>query len=231
MATETRWQQNDRALATLQQAVESHDTMLSEIKATMNGILKHFDYYRQKGIVPGSEGDSDGNFQSTHSHTSSPNGRSFRFGRMDFPKFHGEDVVGWLDRCEHFFKVDNVPEEQKIDIVTIHVDGDALLWHQTYVKMKELQGNTLTWAEYSSTIQARFGLSNYYDPMLDLRNLQQEESVTEYYKQFSTIFHHIQLHDVLSEKQSLSNFIGGLRPELQGPIRMLQPKTMYDVFR
>lgn len=61
MATKIRWQQNDHALAPLQQAVEGHDTMLGEIKATMNGILKHFDYFWQKGVVPGVDGKTDDN--------------------------------------------------------------------------------------------------------------------------------------------------------------------------
>ena len=31
--------------------------------------------------------------------------------KIEFPRFGGEDVRGWLYKCEQFFRVDNVPDE------------------------------------------------------------------------------------------------------------------------
>ncbi|GJV38799.1 gypsy/ty3 retroelement polyprotein [Tanacetum coccineum] len=36
-----------------------------------------------------------------------------RVTKIEFPRFGGEDLRGWLFRCEKFFKVDNVPNENK----------------------------------------------------------------------------------------------------------------------
>ncbi|GJZ89220.1 hypothetical protein Tco_0661002, partial [Tanacetum coccineum] len=36
-----------------------------------------------------------------------------RVTKIEFPKFGGDDVKGWMYKCEQFFKVDNVPDEQK----------------------------------------------------------------------------------------------------------------------
>nr|GEX43961.1 hypothetical protein [Tanacetum cinerariifolium] len=36
-----------------------------------------------------------------------------RVTKIELPRFGGEDVGGWLFRCEQFFKVDNVPGENK----------------------------------------------------------------------------------------------------------------------
>ncbi|GJY73408.1 hypothetical protein Tco_0477839 [Tanacetum coccineum] len=33
-----------------------------------------------------------------------------RIGKLEFPKFYGEDVKGWLFRVKKFFAVDNVPD-------------------------------------------------------------------------------------------------------------------------
>ncbi|GKC16107.1 hypothetical protein Tco_1012889 [Tanacetum coccineum] len=36
--------------------------------------------------------------------------RFSRMGKLEFPKFYGEDVKGWLFRVKKFFAVDNVPD-------------------------------------------------------------------------------------------------------------------------
>nr|GEU69387.1 hypothetical protein [Tanacetum cinerariifolium] len=37
-----------------------------------------------------------------------------RVTKIEFPRFEGEDVRGWLFKCEQFFKVDGVADDQKI---------------------------------------------------------------------------------------------------------------------
>ncbi|GJZ84917.1 hypothetical protein Tco_0650256 [Tanacetum coccineum] len=34
-----------------------------------------------------------------------------RLTKVEFPKFGGEDVRGWMFRCEQFFTIDNIAEE------------------------------------------------------------------------------------------------------------------------
>jgi len=52
-----------------------------------------------------------------------------RLAQVEFPKFCGEDVQGWIYRCEQFFEVDNIGEEMKVKIALIHLSGKALQWH------------------------------------------------------------------------------------------------------
>nr|GEW62688.1 hypothetical protein [Tanacetum cinerariifolium] len=33
--------------------------------------------------------------------------------KVEFPKFYGDDVKGWVLRCEQFFSIDDIPENQK----------------------------------------------------------------------------------------------------------------------
>ena len=33
-----------------------------------------------------------------------------RLSRINFPKFEGEDVQGWLYKCEQFFELDAIAE-------------------------------------------------------------------------------------------------------------------------
>lgn len=56
--------------------------------------------------------------------------RSFsRLTRNEFPQFSGEDVLGWIYRCEQFFEVDHITEHLQVKVAVIHLSGKALLWH------------------------------------------------------------------------------------------------------
>ncbi|GKC84040.1 hypothetical protein Tco_1139757, partial [Tanacetum coccineum] len=46
-------------------------------------------------------------------------GQYSRMTKLEFAKFSGEDVKGWLFRCQQFFKVNNVSDEEKSDIYKI----------------------------------------------------------------------------------------------------------------
>ena len=56
-----------------------------------------------------------------------------RVSKVDFPKFEGHDVQWWVYKCESFFGVDGTPENVKVRIASIHLEGKALLWHQSYM--------------------------------------------------------------------------------------------------
>ncbi|GJS32932.1 hypothetical protein Tco_0531314 [Tanacetum coccineum] len=34
--------------------------------------------------------------------------------RIEFPRFRGDDVRGWLFKSEHYFKLNNIPDESKV---------------------------------------------------------------------------------------------------------------------
>ncbi|GKC34011.1 hypothetical protein Tco_1046395 [Tanacetum coccineum] len=80
--------------------------------------------------------------------------RFSRMGKLEFPKFYGEDVKAWLFRVKQFFAVDNVPEGDKIKIVSIHLYDKALAWHLQSIKA---HGETVGWDVYEEGIVKRFG--------------------------------------------------------------------------
>lgn len=115
-------------------------------------------------------------------------------------------------------------------MVTIHVKEKALLWHQSYMKIQDLQGTIVSWEDYSASIRSRFGDGTFYDPILELKNLKQQGPVTSYYRDFTSV---VQLvDDPRTEWQVQSLFVGGLKPELLGPAHMIQPKfyMMHNAF-
>ncbi|GKG43452.1 hypothetical protein Tco_0480136, partial [Tanacetum coccineum] len=36
-----------------------------------------------------------------------------RLVKVEFPKFYGEDVLGWIFKCDQFFLIDSNPKEEK----------------------------------------------------------------------------------------------------------------------
>ena len=50
-----------------------------------------------------------------------------RLTKVEFPKFYGEDVQGWLYRVNQFFDMDHINSDaQKFKLVSMHVFDKAL---------------------------------------------------------------------------------------------------------
>jgi len=62
----------------------------------------------------------------------SPSNHSLsRLPRIDFPRFEGDDVQGWVYKCEQFFDLDAIGDNRRVKIASIHLTGRALIWHQS----------------------------------------------------------------------------------------------------
>ena len=49
-----------------------------------------------------------------------------KFSKQNFSTFNGENPTGWVYKCERVFKYDEVPEQEKVGIASIHLEGKAL---------------------------------------------------------------------------------------------------------
>ena len=63
------------------------------------------------------------------------NNQFHRVTKLEFPKFGGDNVRDWMFRCEQFFKVDNVPDESKVNLISIHLYDVALMWHRNIIRL------------------------------------------------------------------------------------------------
>ncbi|GJW18472.1 LysM domain-containing GPI-anchored protein 2 [Tanacetum coccineum] len=144
-----------------------------------------------------------------------------RLTRLDFPKFNGEDVKGWLFRVQQFFAIDQIREDQKMRLVSMHLFDKALNWHLQFVKRF---GENVPWNVYEAEILSRFG-EVYDDPLVELKNLKQTTDVQSYQDKFEMLLNKVDL----SEAQAVSMFMGGLKGEVGVPLRMFKPVTMKDV--
>ncbi|XP_071725748.1 uncharacterized protein [Rutidosis leptorrhynchoides] len=143
-----------------------------------------------------------------------------RLTKLDFPKFEGDDVKGWLYKCDQYFVVDHIEDEDKIRIVSIHLLKKALVWHQQYVKK---HGPDITWVDYQEAVLKRFNAS-VEDPMAEIKNLRHTNSLQTYNDEFEVLLNKVDI----TEKQSISWYLAGLQKEIEMPVRMFNPKSLED---
>lgn len=74
--------------------------------------------------------------------------------KIEIPRFGGDDVRAWLFKSEQFFKVNNIPDENKVNLVSIHLCGIALKW---YKQLQSIIRGNLSWVNYKEAILQRFG--------------------------------------------------------------------------
>ncbi|GKB12369.1 hypothetical protein Tco_0846292, partial [Tanacetum coccineum] len=133
--------------------------------------------------------------------------RFSRMNKLEFPKFHGDDVQGWMFRAKQFFSIDNVQEDDKIKIVLIHMYDRTLGWNLQFMRN---HGDNVTWAVYEKAILKRFwGLDD--DPMAELKNLRYETTMKQYQSKFEMILTQV----TITEAQSISMYITGLPPAIE----------------
>ncbi|GJW35358.1 putative mitochondrial protein [Tanacetum coccineum] len=72
-----------------------------------------------------------------------------RMTKVDFPKFSGDDVKGWIFTCDQFFSIDEIPENQKVKLISVHLFDTALLWHRQFIR---LNGEAVSWDVYKKEL-------------------------------------------------------------------------------
>lgn len=90
-----------------------------------------------------------------------PHGTSFQSSTdMDFE--------GWV-----MVQVAKVPEEERVPVAAIHLEGKAMQWHRGFESLHGYMASA-SWRCYASALAACFGAHAYEDPVTYLRNLKQK---------------------------------------------------------
>ena len=54
--------------------------------------------------------------------------RSYKQGRLDYPRFDGTDFSGWLMKMEQYFETGQIREVDKVRVTMMNLEGRALQW-------------------------------------------------------------------------------------------------------
>ncbi|GKD85199.1 gypsy/ty3 retroelement polyprotein [Tanacetum coccineum] len=141
-----------------------------------------------------------------------------RMTKVEFPKFSGDDVKGWIFMCEQFFDVDDIPEHQKVKLIYVHLFDIALLWNKQFIR---LNGEAVSWNVYKKGILQRFG-TVFDDPISEMRKIKYQSNAKDYQDVFDTLLSRVDV----SEEHVVSFYLGGLPDEIEMGVRMFKPTTL-----
>ncbi|RYR48707.1 hypothetical protein Ahy_A07g034766 [Arachis hypogaea] len=129
--------------------------------------------------------------------------------KVDFPCFSGaEDVSQWIYHVECFFRIYDIPEDQRLDLVAVNLEGWALAWFQMWERLKPMAD----WLAISTALQMQFGLSHFENPWEELLKLKQSTTINAYFESFNDLAARAY---GLGDALLLDCFMGGLHLELK----------------
>ena len=80
-----------------------------------------------------------------------------RYHKLSFPTYDGkEDPLGWLTKCEHFFRAQRTREADKVWLASFHLTGSSQHWF--YMLERDAGDiNAISWSAIRSLCQQCFG--------------------------------------------------------------------------
>ncbi|GJU29432.1 hypothetical protein Tco_1173021 [Tanacetum coccineum] len=149
-------------------ATNNNDDGVNERLRFVEEALANITQTMQEMVIMHQGMNGNGQSQNQHQFT--------RMTKVDFPKFSGDDVKGWIFRCEQFFSIDEISENHKVKLIYVHLFDTALLWHRHFIR---LNGENVSWNVYKNGILQRFG-TMYDDHVSEIRKVKYQSNAKEY---------------------------------------------------
>ena len=120
-------------------------------------------------------------------------GRYQSFHRHDPPIFSGgrDPMIAeeWLDHLEEIFKITRSADQDKVELATYRLRGEAAQWWKQYREHMEATGGHVTWEEFKTMFLNKYFSSNVKDQKeIEFLTLQQGDmTVDEYVARFESL--------------------------------------------
>ncbi|KAG8644032.1 hypothetical protein MANES_11G082735v8 [Manihot esculenta] len=145
-----------------------------------------------------------------------------KFTKLDFPRYDGlEDPLGWLARCQHFFRHQQTPEEEKVSLASYHLEGIAQLW---YMQLLDDIPDP-NWDEFTHQCNLRFGPPIRNNKLSELAKLKQTGSVAEYQNRFEAL---VSRAGTLTQDQKVQLYLSGLQDSIAVEVELHHPKDLVN---
>lgn len=142
------------------------------------------------------------------------------YAKIEFPRFSGGDPRGWVLKAEKFFRYYAVPEEEKVEVAAMYLEGDAL----DLFSWINAEHTILYWAELVRSLNEHFGPPEYLNPDEHLCGIRQTGSVQEYRQEWARRAARV---TNWPEHCLLGVFVNGLREELKTEVRIHKPRSIF----
>ncbi|KAL4289531.1 hypothetical protein GQ457_14G023340 [Hibiscus cannabinus] len=151
---------------------------------------------------------------------------SFR-PKIELQMFDGMNPRGWIKKCQKYFTLLEIPEERKMDLATMHLEGKAETWFDGYI----LQKHRISWHEFAADLCHRFCDRTYADVIEEFNKLVQKSTVEDYQERFEELKPYmIQQNPYLEETYFVSSFLSGLKEELRHRVKVHQPQSLNEAY-
>ncbi|XP_058008100.1 uncharacterized protein LOC131182808 [Hevea brasiliensis] len=192
--------------STQEQLNKMFELLLSEQKANQNRSEQMDQFQAQLDAI-------SRDLQSTKLSLSSSSTESQHRPRKE------KDPLGWLSRCQLFFKHQSTLEEEKVGLASIHLEGIAQLWY-----LQLIQDNPEpTWTDFESQCNKRFGPPIRSNKLGELAKLKQTGSVEDYQNKFETL---VSRAGTLTQLQKIQLYISGLQEYIAVEVELHQPQDL-----
>ncbi|KAJ0113157.1 hypothetical protein Patl1_03570 [Pistacia atlantica] len=155
-----------------QRNIRRHESSFDQVNTALQAVLTELQALRTSPTsnTSSSETNSLAREESSHPHTSrlNPiNDHHRQHLKLSFPKFNGDDPTCWIYKAEQYFDFKNVGPDQQVQLASFHLEGITLQWHGWLTKFR----GPLTWDEFTTAVQLRFGPTDHEDPSEALTRL------------------------------------------------------------
>ena len=148
-----------------------------------------------------------------------------KFHKLSFPLYDGkEDPLGWLNRCESFFRGQLTREADKVWLASFHMTGDAQQW---YFILERDHGRP-AWPAFRLLCQQRFGSALSTNHLTDLARLPFTNNVDTYMSAFQARLAHAGCLDPIQQAQL---FTGGLPEHIRVDVELHEPQDLHRAMR
>ncbi|KAL2230104.1 UNVERIFIED_CONTAM: Transposon Ty3-G Gag-Pol polyprotein [Sesamum indicum] len=145
--------------------------------------------------------------------------------RLEFPQFNGENARGWVRRCLRYFQLIPIPEDQRVSMASIYLQGKAELWYQGYVEKKEFR----SWEDFVVNVLGRFEALNNAAVNTEFHKLHHETTVDSYLERFEELKDQMVIFNRnLDENFFMMKFISGLKDEVKLYVNNCEPTSLYQ---
>ncbi|KAF9589715.1 hypothetical protein IFM89_027990 [Coptis chinensis] len=101
---------------------------------------------------------------------------NYKLPRAEFPRFNGEELRVWVKKCQRFFTINPIVEDQKVLFASLYFKGKAKTWFQSFYETYA----GITWDDFTKKICGRFSDEGYENVVGEFNKLQQMGSVASY---------------------------------------------------
>ncbi|GAU36129.1 hypothetical protein TSUD_292890 [Trifolium subterraneum] len=201
------------------------ESVVDEMKGTLGVLVQQMQQLLQRSNANNTMGSNSNTMGKEDSAEASYVGESCLAGKkVKLPLFEGDDLVAWITRAEIYFDVQQTPEELRVKLSRLSMDGPTIHWFNLLMETED----ELSWEKLKKAMIARYGGRRLENPFEDLSTLHQTGSVEEYVEAFELLSSQV---GRLPEEQYLGYFMSGLKASIRRRVRTLNPENRMQMMR